>query len=152
MRSPVVVESRVSTFQMRFPESDPWEKPFRVSWYEPNTRPGKLPAFRWHGSPIALAKDGRPVAHESIWFAAPIIELELSWLSLIGPLAERIPSRVVGFRTPKRATQRFGVVPEKNVEKSDAMTSGNVILSVALRKRSLLPRSTMYSWPEGRFW
>src|SRR5262245_58644764 len=152
VRTPAPSDSRVSTFQATLVEIEPWARPFRVSWYEPNTLPGNEPALGLQGPPIPLLNWAKPVDHESICWAAPMVELEESWKAFRGPFAETIASRVAGFRTPKKPIHRLGAAPVNKVAKSAARMSGNVSLVVAFRNWVRSPRSTMYSAPGGLFW
>src|SRR5262245_6306025 len=100
MRVPVSSESWVSTDHGTLPPRDPAFEALRVVWYEPVSPPlAKAPAV---GSADGTAIDrlATPPPNESTWLAAPRMLAVLRSKSLCGPLAERIPSRPDGLKTP----------------------------------------------------
>src|ERR1051325_7273055 len=136
LRAPASSESGVSTDQPTLFPSEPGVMAFRLDWYEPVWPPSE-------NDPARVFPDGRsdeycltPFPNESVWLTAPRTFAPARLSSAMGPLAERIPSRVEGFSTPNSATSRFAAEGPITVSRSPAITSRIGIVVVALRKTS----------------
>src|SRR5262245_53985819 len=143
LRVPAALESGVSTFQAMLFPSDPWFTASSVDWYDP-VEPAavNLPALGFEDG-TASENVTTPFPKLSIWFTEPVTFAVLRSKSVAAPLAATMPSRVPGFRTPNSPTQMLGAAAPMTPFRSLAVTSGRVIVVVAVTKVVRDPRLTM---------